>query len=352
MRQEDLKHDIRIVENGEALVPIGFGTRYPEIAVDPIYCGIHMSSPYLVGELGGALFAQFVRKNVAERLAKAARLLPRGLILLVWDAYRQKKTQEALYQSRYARTRTAHPDWDEARLQTDVSRFVALPSDDPQSPSPHLTGGAIDMTLARMPLRNWFGFRARSVMAKALGPLGSQRTSMGWKFSYLLHTQIAQMVRFSAMPLPMGTRFDEVNEKTATYYFEKKLGPVGGDTMRVSEWTAVRNWRKTLRERMIAAGFMWYTEEWWHGEYGTRMCAELVNVPTACYGPAALSAENWQWEYMRRVAYHLNLPKGVPWPLPPFPAMAPFIGYAQFFRRWFARRGGVRFTIHPIAKKI
>lgn len=94
--------------------------------------------------------------------------------------------------------------------------FVSEPSSDPRTPPPHPAGGAVDVTLT---------YRHR--------------------------------------PLALGTLFDAFVPAAAAAAFEGIEGPV-------------RELRRLLTHRMLAAGFVAYPAEWWHFEYGTRRWAALT----------------------------------------------------------------------------
>src|SRR5690606_27637802 len=97
--------------------------------------------------LPGAVRSGWVREGVAERLARAAAALPDGLTLVVWDGYRTIDTQAALYDAYLAELAMVHPDWPAAALEEAAARYVTPPSRAPGAPPPHLTGGAVDLTL-------------------------------------------------------------------------------------------------------------------------------------------------------------------------------------------------------------
>ncbi len=147
----------------------------------------------------------FVREGVLDRLETAARLLPSKYGLAVFDAWRPMQLQRDLFQEAYL-----DPKLPEG--------FVELPSDDPATPPPHLTGGAVDVTL----------------------------TLNG-------HT------------LYLGTDFDAFTPDAHTAAFEDTPGWVR-ETRRILFWT------------MKEAGFVVAANEWWHFEYGTRRWAGICGT--------------------------------------------------------------------------
>ncbi|MFJ9498409.1 M15 family metallopeptidase [Brevibacillus centrosporus] len=211
------KHDDRtaytppVVECGEAMIPLS--TISPRITVYPVY--YHLGYP-------GAQTEAYLRKGVADRLILAADSLPTGLQLVVLDGWRSHEVQASLYEG-FRQDLIAQGWTDEEEITKELSKFVAKPTTDILIPSPHLTGGAVDLTIA--------------------GP-------EGW--------------------LDMGTDFDDFTEKALTRHFEELSAPSEKDI-------EIRNNRRLLYHIMIDAGFTNYSNEWWHYEYGTRSWARQTN---------------------------------------------------------------------------
>jgi D-alanyl-D-alanine dipeptidase len=157
----------------------------------------------------------FLRRDAAKRLCVAADGLPDGFGLAVFDAWRPPELQRALYEAAYADL-------------TLPAGFVTEPSDDPALPPPHVTGGAIDMTLT------WDG-----------------------------------------APLELGTAFDDFTARARTDAYEH-------------EPSRVRELRRLLYHTMREAGFVVLDCEWWHYEFGTRRWAALTGQ-TPRYGTATLA---------------------------------------------------------------
>ena len=217
---------IPITESGEQLVPTSLMPRpvltYPAYARQGV-AGAHQEC--------------LVRREVAARLLQAARSLPDGLNLVVLDGWRPWAVQTQLFEAYRDVLRHRHPDWSDDELLARTREFVSLPSTDPAAPSPHLTGGAVDVTLC--------------------GPDGV------W--------------------LDMGTAFDATVPASHTAYFEP--GQPGAEQ---SGSEVFRARRRILFNAMRNAGFTNLPTEWWHFDYGNQLWAWHGGHPQACYGPAPM----------------------------------------------------------------
>jgi len=155
-----------------------------------------------------AVPSTWLRASVFARLAAVADALPARWGLAVFDAWRPLALQRELY---------------EACL--DHPGLMAVPSDDPTTPPPHLTGGAVDLTLTH-----------------------------------------------DGTPLAPGSGFDDTSDQAHTAACEKRTGPD-------------RHLRRALFQAMTVEGFVNFPEEWWHFEYGTRRWA-AVRATEPRLGPA------------------------------------------------------------------
>ena len=177
----------------------------------------------------------YCRQGVARKLAQISDwLLGSHLTLIVWDAWRPVAVQKALYDAYRERLRQEHPNALGDELDARTRRFVAFPSSDPARPSPHLTGGALDVTLG---------------------------DAQGHE-------------------LPMGTGFDDFSDgaMTRTYEVLQEQRP-----LTEQELEFLRN-RRLLVHLMAQAGFLNYPEEWWHYDFGNLRSAAQTGQP-AIYGP-------------------------------------------------------------------
>lgn len=127
---------IAIQECHERLLPMSLAPS--PIVVFPAYARLGIP---------GAIPECFVREGVYRALLAVARSLPEGIKLLVLDGWRPWRVQQYLFDTLHEAIRHQHPQAEEAELLTRTREFVSLPSRDPAAPSPHLTGGAVDVTL-------------------------------------------------------------------------------------------------------------------------------------------------------------------------------------------------------------
>lgn len=172
----------------------------------------------------------YVRRSVAERLLQAQSTLPDGLRLLLAECFRPYEQQELYFTRRTQRLMDADPTLglDAARLK--ASEFVS-----PPEIAPHVSGAAVDLTLA-----------------DAQGDA-----------------------------LDMGTAIDARPEDCdrACYFGARNI---------TAEATANR---AILAEALTGAGFVNYPTEWWHWSYGDRYWALMTQQPHALFGPMQLSTD-------------------------------------------------------------
>ena len=207
-----------IHEVGEPLVEVSdIGRR---VVDDPRY--------HAMG-LPGARPRSAVREAVAHRLARVAAGLPDGMSLVVWDGWRSFETQRALYEGWMGELRAAHPDWSADELARQAARYVSVPSADPACPAPHITGGAVDLTLGDG----------------------------------------------DGAPLDLGTAFDA-------------FVPEAGAAALEGVACEARELRRRLFWSMAAEGFTAYVEEWWHFDFGDQFWGSITGT-SARYGPVAPS---------------------------------------------------------------
>lgn len=171
---------------------------------------------------------RLARQGVAERLCRAACLLPEGLRLAVVEGYRHPRIQQAMFEATRARLAREHPEWDESRLRRETEKFSA-PMDD-FVPQPHTTGGAVDV----------------------------------------------HIVDEAGETLDFTSPYDLLDPRSAP------SEPEG-----LSDQAAAN--RALLRRVMLAAGFTNYPSEWWHWSYGDQGWAYRGGHARALY--AAIEPE-------------------------------------------------------------
>jgi len=193
------------INTGQRMVPVeGVRTR--------------VMSAYWHTNWPAALPATLLREGASHRLTHAVALLPKGFGVAVWDAWRDSRLQQRLYDTAYSDPHLA-------------PGFVNPPSQDPRLPSPHSTGGTVDLTLT-----------------------------------------------WNNHPLALGTGFDEFVPAANARSLE--------DVAEGGPEVLARDLRRLLRSVMVEAGFVQLSYEWWHFEYGTRLWA-AVNGVKPIYGEIA-----------------------------------------------------------------
>lgn len=220
-----------IVPDDEPLVPMSLASE--PVRVFPAYA--RMGIP-------GAVPECFVREGVHRRLLAVARGLPHGLGLVVLDGWRPWRVQQYLFDTLFEVMRARHPTSGEEALLARTREFVAMPSRDPQAPSPHLTGGAVDVTLCDA----------------------------------------------DGLMLEMGSQFDEASAASHSDYLERLDAPDAGQRR-------ARTYRRVLYHAMCGAGFSNLPNEWWHYDVGNQLWAHYGGHPQAHYGPATLDTIEERW---------------------------------------------------------
>jgi D-alanyl-D-alanine dipeptidase len=172
----------------------------------------------------------FMREGLAKLLREIEQqtLKTHQLRFKIWDPWRPRSVQRALYNEFTQRLRSEHPEWDEARLKKEVGVYVT-PADDARIP-PHATGGTVDLTLCDANGRD----------------------------------------------VEMGTLFDHFGPEAHLAYYEG----AGRDVR-------IRDNRRLLSRALIDAGLNADNDEWWHYDYGNQKWALGVKRTEAFYGEVA-----------------------------------------------------------------
>ncbi|MGD9966808.1 MAG: M15 family metallopeptidase [Hyphomonadaceae bacterium] len=222
--------------NREPLVALsGYGVRGENFYAQP-------RNPPYYEVIPGSISALYLRQGAAERLAAAnARLGEAGLELFVFDAWRPQAVQIYFYDRWLpAELRRRKPHLSAEQLGAEVQNYWAAPSASADTPSPHATGGALDLTV------RWRG----------------------------------------GDPLWMGSLFDDASALSHTARFEGEISP---DGFSFSDEEARAN-RRLLYWLMTEAGFASNPSEWWHFSFGDQMWAKLRGEPAALYAGTEASS--------------------------------------------------------------
>ncbi|MER6415158.1 M15 family metallopeptidase [Streptomyces humidus] len=167
-----------------------------------------------------------LRSGALRRLVLAQRLLPAGVRFLVVEGYRPPDLQRRYFEQYAATMRRAHPDAAPERIRELASAYIS-----PPEVAPHVSGGAVDLTLCDRDGRE----------------------------------------------LPLGTEVNATPEESAGACRTEARGIAA---------EACAN-RALMARALTSTGFVNYPTEWWHWSYGDRYWALLLGAPAARYGPAA-----------------------------------------------------------------
>ncbi|WP_128379294.1 M15 family metallopeptidase [Streptomyces cavernae] len=168
-----------------------------------------------------------LRTGVVRRLLQAQRELPAGVRFMVVEGFRPPALQRRYYEEYAATMRAAHPGASEARIRELASAYIS-----PPEVAPHVSGGAVDLTLC---------------------------TEDGTE-------------------LPLGTEVNATPEESG-----------GACRTAAPDISAEARTRRELMGKALAsAGFVNYPTEWWHWSYGDRYWALVSGQPAARYGPTEL----------------------------------------------------------------
>ena len=178
---------------------------------------------YFIQGRDGAINTAYLRRGAAERLVKAASLLPRGYRLKVYDAWRPYEVQRSLFDE-YADSLAALPENRDKSYGEicDMARiFVSSPDRTQRFSYVHSSGGAVDLTV--------------------VSPDGEE--------------------------LDMGCGFDDFTPIANTAALEG------------TEQSAQRDNRRLLYSIMCEAGFTNFPSEWWHYDFGDIFWAAMSGRP-------------------------------------------------------------------------
>jgi zinc D-Ala-D-Ala dipeptidase len=228
---------IPIIDCGEALVPIDIDS----FAIASPHPYTQLGAPY------GILSPYYLRQSVIESLWEAQTLLQQvlpGWQIQIFDAYRPVEVQQFMVDYTFNQL-LAKQGLNGDSLSSDrenaiwaqVYQFWAPPCIELETPPPHSTGGAVDVTL------------------------------------------VDEMGRV----IDMGGEIDEISPKSYPDYYA---------TARETQKLKYHRYRELLKDVMLKAGFRQHPQEWWHFCCGDQMWAWLElqadpqRSPIARYGRA------------------------------------------------------------------
>jgi len=205
--------NIPIQDCGEALASIpqdhfAFEIPHPYHKLGAPYQNV---SPYML------------RQGVLEALQKAQKQLQAkqpGWRIKIFDAYRPVAVQQFMVDYTFQTLRQQCPNESEEVIAQQVAQFWAPPSDNPETPPPHSTGAAIDLTL----------------------------------------------VNEQGETLDFGSAIDELSPRSYPDFYD--------NATTVAE-QCYQQRRELLRDIMVKAGFRQHPQEWWHFSLGDQMWAWL-----------------------------------------------------------------------------
>jgi D-alanyl-D-alanine dipeptidase len=201
-----------IEENGDKLADL---KSFPDLKKDNRKS--NSSNPY-----------SYLRVSVAYKLLEAQGYLPDGVHFLIIEGYRPLSLQKEYFDEYSDKLKKLHPDWQEAKIYQEASKYVSPPEIIP----PHSTGGAVDLTLC--------------------DEMGDE--------------------------LDMGTSINTNPEESNNACFTSAEN-ISDD--------AKKN-RAILIAAMSRSGFVNYPTEWWHWSYGDRYWAYTTKQGKALFGSTEL----------------------------------------------------------------
>lgn len=195
---------------------------YPDLKLENVY--------HEMG-LAGTRRQMFVRRSVSSRLQKfREEITGTGYSIFLYDAFRSRLTQIAIFEQMRKKISGLNPDWSDQQIEAETLKYAAHPEKSTRYPiSPHNSGGAIDLTLAR-----------------------------------------------DGKAVDMGTDFDDPRELSAVIFFEEKFCP----KYNISEqrWLDIRKNRRLLFHSLTQLGFTSNRREWWHYDLGDCLWAQEHSI--------------------------------------------------------------------------
>jgi len=206
------------------------------VLLDTLSNRIRIEPEYYKKGIPGSIQSCYVRSAVAAMLVQASKKLPEGSSFLVYDAWRPVEVQEHLFKNYVDTLKKQYPNKTGCEIIDLAQNFVSIPCAELSKPSPHFTGGAIDLTI----------------------------------------------VDENSRKMDMESDFDSFCEESHTRYYEDNLEK--GIRLTLGEIRYCLN-RRMLYNIMTSVGFTNYPKEWWHFDYGDQFWGYLKRQK-AFYGLA------------------------------------------------------------------
>ncbi len=225
---------VPIKECGEPLIAIPL-TEFAVVSPHPY---VELGAPY------GQFSPYFLRQTVLNKLLQAQTHLQTqrpGWQLQIFDAYRPIPVQQFMVDHTFAQLASSEgldpqnlDETERSHLQAQVLKFWAVPSPNPNTPPPHSTGAAVDLTL--------------------LDDTGAV--------------------------VNMGSAIDEISLRSYPHHFANSPE---------SETRQYHQNRQLLNSAMSFAEFNQHPNEWWHFSWGDQLWAyQKGGSAIAQYGNALL----------------------------------------------------------------
>ena len=214
-----------VIKQSHADDPLVIIQSHSRLKLEPVYYNNNVK---------GSLETIYTRRSILGKLEQFLQSLPEEIGILVLDAWRPFEVQSALREDFKVDLLAKYPSYSSDKIEEILNQFVALPSENPLCPSPHLTGGSIDLTLFDLA---------------------------------------------SGDQLDMGSDFDEATPVSWSHYFEDK---------RDEKALQIRENRRLLINGMKSVGFTNLPSEWWHFDYGNQLWG-YYNNQEAIYGIASIN---------------------------------------------------------------
>ncbi len=222
MHLRDYFHPIEFMETDDKWKNVEINECHEKlVSLNDISPQLMVSEEYYKKEIPGAIKGCYVRETVASLLLEASKKLPDGCSFIIFDAWRPPEVQKYLFDQYVNKLKNDFISLKEKDIIEMAEQYVSLPSINPDRPSPHFTGGAVDLTI------------------------------IDDKGKYLF----------------MDTEFDSFCQQSHTRYYEKKIEE--GIKLSLTEINWCLN-RRLLYNIMASVGFSNFSHEWWHYDFGNQ----------------------------------------------------------------------------------